>query len=143
MSYPRGVATARGWDTLVKTLARPGLTFLPWWEAFTPGRELLAELDSIRGRVDGALLLFTPDSKAMIHGRSVNIPNLNVLFEFGYFYGHFGPHRVGMVRYGKIYLPSDFGGYIYISGSGTFRQAAASAVSARIVGDFNRWVEGL
>lgn len=117
--------------------------FLPWWEAFTPGNTLLQELDVIRGKVDGALLLFSPESETTIRGNVVSIPNLNVLFEFGYFYGHFGRHRVGMLKYGDFYVPSDFGGYIHIAGSKLFKRAKTVKVGKRTTSEFNRWVAGL
>lgn len=119
--------------------ALPRALFLPWWEAFTPGRTLLEELDTIRGKVDGALLLFSPEHKAIIRGKTVAIPNLNVLYEFAYFYGHFGKQRVCMVKYGDFYLPSDFGGYIYIWGSDSFRRGRALKVRQRTIDDFARW----
>ena len=72
---------------IVKALSGPTLEFLPWWETFTPGRTLLDELDEIRGKVNGALLLFSPESNTSIRKTNYEIQNLNVLFEFGYFYG--------------------------------------------------------
>ena len=85
---------------LIKEFAGPTLAFLPWWDAFTPGRSLLEELDAVRSKVQGALLLFSPESTTTIRKKKHNVPNLNVLFEFGYFYGHFGKARVAMVKYG-------------------------------------------
>lgn len=128
---------------VVAALEQPGLVFLPWWEAFTPGNTLLQELDVIRGRVDGALLLFSPESETTIRGNSVSTPNLNILFEFGYFYGHFGKKRVGMLKYNDFYLPSDFGGYIHIAGSRFFKRAKVVKVGKRPTTEFNRWVKGL
>jgi hypothetical protein len=51
---------------IVRALSGPTLEFLPWWEMFTPGRMLLEELDEIRVRVNGALLLFSPESTTNI-----------------------------------------------------------------------------
>ncbi|MBE0528833.1 MAG: nucleotide-binding protein, partial [Thermoleophilia bacterium] len=65
---------------IVKAFTGPTLSFLPWWDAFTPGRTLLEELDAVRDQVQGALLLFSPESKSEIRGNEVDIPNLNVLF---------------------------------------------------------------
>ncbi len=128
---------------LVRAFARPGLKFLPWWNAFTPGRTLLKDLDAIRGRVDAALLLFSPESATRIRNKRQDIPNLNVLFELGYFYGHFGEARVAMVRYGDFYLPSDLGGYIHIAGSTRFRRGAAVPVGKRTMREFERWLAEL
>ena len=68
----------------------PTLTFLPWWEAFTAGRTLLEDLDEIKDRVDAAILLMSPESESTIRGNTVQIPNLNVLFELGFLSGHLG-----------------------------------------------------
>jgi predicted nucleotide-binding protein len=124
----------------VKAFTGPTLKFLPWWEAFTPGRTLLEDLDSIRERVDGAILLFSPEATTRIRRKRYYVPNLNVLFEFGYFYGHFGKQRVAMLKYGDFYLPSDFGGYIHIFGSSFFKRAAVVQVGKRTTTEFTRWV---
>ena len=36
------------------------------------------------------------------------IPNLNVLFEFGYLYGFLGKEKVAMLRYGEFYLSNTY-----------------------------------
>ncbi len=122
------------------TLKSDQIEFLPWWEAFTPGRTLLQELDAIRSRVQGAVLLFSPEAQATVRGTIVQTPNLNVLFEFGYFYGHFGKEKVAMLKYGDFYLPSDFGGYIHIAGSKSFNRGAVVKVGKRTVSEFSRWI---
>ena len=75
---------------------------------------------------------------SVIRGHLQNVPNLNVLYEFGYFYGCLGKRRVGTIKYGKVYLPSDLGGYIHIGGDRNFRRGRALKVSARIVSSFDR-----
>jgi predicted nucleotide-binding protein len=128
---------------IVKKFTTPTLEFLPWWETFTAGRTLLEELDSIRQRVNGALLLFSPESSTIIRKTEHQIPNLNVMFEFGYFYGQFGKEKVAMLKYGDFYLPSDLGGYIHIFGSKGFRRGAVCAVGRRTSLEFTRWVQQL
>lgn len=128
---------------IVKALSGPTLEFLPWWEAFTAGRTLLDELDEVRTKVNGALLLFAPESSANIRKTDYEIPNLNVLFELGYFYGHFGKEKVAMLRYGEFYLPSDLGGYIHIFGSKGFKRGAVVAVGKRTTNEFTRWIQAL
>lgn len=128
---------------IVRRFTRPGLRFLPWWDAFTAGRTLLKDLDRIRGRVDAALLVFSPESTTRIRNKRHAVPNLNVLFELGYFYGHFGERKVAMIRYGDFYLPSDLGGYIHITGSRSFRRGAAAAIGKRTEREFERWVAAL
>jgi len=126
---------------LMSSLSTEYVKFLPWWEAFTPGRTLLAELDALRTRVQGALLLISPESTSVVRGKQVTVPNLNVLFEFGFYYGAFPKERVAIVKYGEFYLPSDLGGYIHISGSASFRRGGALRVAKRTKTEFGRWVE--
>ena len=128
---------------LVKTLKSDTIEFLPWWEAFTPGKTLLDDLDAIRDEVDGALLVFSPESTTVIRKEQKFVASLNVLFEFGYFYGHFGKKKVAMVKYGDFFLPSDFGGYIWITGSSFFRRGAVVQVGQRTKTDFGRWIREL
>jgi predicted nucleotide-binding protein len=125
---------------IVRRFTRPGLRFLPWWDAFTAGTTLLEDLDRIRGRVDAALLVFSPEFAGRIRNKRHAVPNLNVLFELGYFYGHFGGRRVAMIRYGEFYLPSDLAGYIHIAGSRTFRRGRAGPVGKRAEREFARWI---
>lgn len=114
--------------------------FVPWWDAFTAGKTLLEELDLLSKKVDGALLLFSPEAEATIRGNSVWTPNLNVLFEFGYFYGQLGKDKVAMLKYGDFYLPTDFGGYIHIVGSTFFQRNHVTKVGKRTQKEFERWI---
>lgn len=117
--------------------------FLPWWDAFTAGRTLLEDLDHIHNKVDAAILLFSPEAESVVRGNSVQTPNLNVLFEFGYFYGVLGKENVAMLKYGDFYLPSDLGGYIHIFGSTYFKRGAVVQVGKRTESEFGRWVAQL
>jgi predicted nucleotide-binding protein len=128
---------------LITDLSSATLEFLPWWDAFTPGKTLLEELDNIRDKINGALLLFSPESETTIKKDTKRIPNLNVLFEFGYFYGHFGKQKVAMMKYGEFFLPSDFGGYIWIAGSKFFKRGAVVQVGKRTKRDFEKWIQQL
>lgn len=128
---------------VIKAFTSATLEFVPWWDAFTAGRTLLEDLDNIREDVDGAILLFSPESTTTIRKNRYDVPNLNVLFEFGYFYGHFGKDKVAMLKYGDFYLPSDFGGYIHIFGSTFFRRGAVVQVGKRTQQEFARWVAEL
>jgi predicted nucleotide-binding protein len=125
---------------LVAKLQAPDLEFLPWWDAFPAGRTLLDQLDTIRSRVSGAVLVLSPDLPVTVRGRSLMAPNLNVLFEFGYFYGHFDKSRVAIVKYGDVYTPSDLGGYVHIYGSTSFRGTGANKISSRTASEFRKWL---
>jgi predicted nucleotide-binding protein len=70
---------------VLKAIISPTLKVLPWWDAFTAGHTLLEDLDRIRATVGGALMIFSPEAESTVRGNTVQIPNLNVLFEFGYF----------------------------------------------------------
>ena len=128
---------------IVKKFTGPTVDFITWWEAFTPGRTLLEGLDAVRRRVDGALLVFSPESQTIIRKQKKWVPNLNVLFEFGYFYGHFGKKKTAMIRYGDFFLPSDFGGYIWITGSTYFERGKVAQVGKRTETDFTTWIRKL
>ena len=121
----------------------PTLRFLPWWDAFEPGQTLLEGLDSIAGKAQAALMIFTPESVSTVRGKLVQSPNLNVLYEFGYFCGRFGRAKVAMLKYGDFYLPSDFGGYVHIFGSTHFRRGDAVPVGPRTVREFTHWVQAV
>jgi len=128
---------------LVNALTSATLEFLPWWDAFTPGSVLLSELEQIPTQVDGAVLVFSPEAQATVRKNTVMVPNLNVMFEFGYFYGMLGHTKVVMVKYGDFYLPSDFGGYIHIFGSTFFERNKVCPVGTRTKTEFGKWLAAL
>jgi predicted nucleotide-binding protein len=70
----------------------------------------------------------------------VKLPNQNVLFEFGFFYGRFKRKRVAAIKYGSVHLPSDLGGYVHISGRRSFSENQAKSVSKKTKKDFERWL---
>ena len=117
-----------------------GVLFVPWWDNFTPGRTLLEGLDALRTEVDGAVLLLSQESNSEIRNRVQPIPNLNVLFEFGFFYGHFQKERVAIIRYGEVYLPSDLLGYVHIQGSKHFKRSGGVPVGKKTKNNFERWL---
>jgi len=124
----------------IKGCSVPDVTFLPWWDQFVAGRTLLEELSRIRSQVNRAILIMSPESFTEIRGRQRAIPNLNVLFEFGFFYNALGKDKVAVIRYGDIYLPSDLDGYIHITGSNHFKRGSAVAVGKRTKTEFGRWL---
>ena len=126
---------------LATSLSSDRVGFLPWWEAFVPGRTLLSELENIKKRVHGALLIITPDIPAIVRAKNVELTNQNVLFEFGYFYGAMSREQVALVKYGEPYLPSDLSGYIHIHGNQTFRRSSPPRISPSTRQDFLRWLE--
>jgi predicted nucleotide-binding protein len=125
---------------IAKRLEGPTVEILPWWDAFVAGATLLDNLARIAGEVDAALLVVTPESESVIRGRTVAVPNLNVLFELGYFLGRLAPGHTAMARVGDVYLPSDLGGWTHISGGSTFRRGGTVRVGRRTVSELERWV---
>jgi predicted nucleotide-binding protein len=134
-----GAARAQA-KKIVAAFETPTVQFVPWWDAFAAGDTLLANLDRIRGSVDAAVLVVSPESETTIRGNTVTIPNLNVLFEFGYFYGYFGGARVAIIRYGELYLPSDLGGYVHVFGSKFFKRSYGVPIGKRTRDEFQRWL---
>jgi predicted nucleotide-binding protein len=125
----------------IKGCSRADIEFLPWWDQFTGGKTNLVELMRIRKQIDRTIVILSPESDTKLRGRKQPIPNLNVLFEFGFFYGTLGPDHVAVVRYGQFYLPSDLGGYIHINGSKRFARGAAVKVGKQTKTEFERWLD--
>lgn len=125
---------------IVAELTSATVEFVPWWDSITPGQLLLDELEKIKQGVDGAVLVFSPESTGTIRGATKQLPNLNVLFEFGYFFGSFERRKVAMIRYGDFYLPTDLGGYVWIHGSSGFRRNGVQKVGDRTKNEFSRWI---
>jgi hypothetical protein len=117
------------------------IEYLPWWDQFQPGRTLIEELERFKRKLDGALIILTPDITASLEEGDRSIPNLNVLFEFGFFLSRFGRRRVAVVKYGEVFLPSDLDGVIPIYG-GAYNPARTVRATRRTKDEFARWVEG-
>jgi len=122
----------------------PNIEFLPWWEQFTPGCTLLEELARVRNEVNAAILLITPEAAAINNkGTEIVVPNMNVLFEFGFFYSAFGKDKVSIVKYSNVTLPSDLSGYIHIAGSKFFKHNGSVAIGKKTKQDFNKWINNM
>jgi hypothetical protein len=61
-----------------------------------------------------AFALLTPDDFVEKDGKSYFQARPNVLFELGWFYGHFGRNRVCIVKKAKTEMPSDLAGILSI-----------------------------
>jgi len=134
-------AAKRHAQAFIKGCSHLEVSFLTWWDQFIAGKTLLEDLTRIRKEIDRAILILSPDSRATLDRGDQPIPNLNVLFEFGFFYGALGPDKVAVVRYGQIYLPSNLGGYIHIVGSERFTPRRAVPVGKRTRSEFERWLK--
>lgn len=126
---------------VVEAFSSATVEFVPWWSgAFVAGNTLLQNLQKIQDTVDGAVFIFSPEIPGTVRKTDQELPNQNVLFEFGYFLGHFGHKKVCMMKYGSFYLPSDFGGYIHISGSKFFKSGAVVKPGKRTKNEFDSWI---
>ncbi len=141
-----------GSSTIAKRQARllidgcqhPNLQFIPWWDEFHAGRTLLQELTRIKNEVQAAVLIMSPEAVATnAKGNQVTIPNLNVLFEFGFFYNALGHDKVAIAKYGTVNLPSDLSGYIHINGSNFFQPNNGVPVGKKTKKEFDRWLDAL
>ena len=128
----------------IEGCANPNVKFIPWWEQFTAGRTLLEELTRIKNEVNAAVLIMTPEGVATnTKGTQIVMPNLNVLFEFGFFYGTLGKDKTIIAKYGHVDLPSDLSGYIHVSGSKFFKPNAGVIVGKKTKSEFDRWLSSL
>jgi predicted nucleotide-binding protein len=135
------IAAKRQAQAFIKGCSHPDVSFLPWWDQFIAGKTLLEELTRIRNQIDRAILILSPESNTTLRRRKQPIPNLNVLFEFGYFYSALGKDKFALVRYGQICLPSDLDGYIHITGSQRFIRGGAIKVGKQTRTEFERWLK--
>jgi predicted nucleotide-binding protein len=123
------------------------ISYVRWWEEFRAGRTLIEELERFKGTLQGAIIILTPDCEATIRRKKHFVPNLNVLFEFGYFFGALPRKNVAIVKYGDVFLPSDLDGYIPIYGGLDYdrkkKKKVAPPPSTRTKDEFFRWLENL
>jgi len=83
------------------------------------GRSVIEKFEAHANKVDGAIVLLTPDDHWVKDGTNEEIRRArqNVIFELGYFYAKFGREsgRVLLLYKGELDLPSDISGVIYIN----------------------------
>ena len=137
-------AAKRQAKMFMETYKHPNVQFVPWWDQFTAGRTLLQELTRIEGDINAAILLLTPEGVATNQkGNQIVVPNLNILFEFGFFYSALGQERVAIAKYGHVDLPSDLGGYVHVNGSKFFRPNYGVAVGKQTKKEVDRWLDAM
>jgi hypothetical protein len=78
------------------------------------GETLIRKFEEFADDCGYAFALFTPDDFVKKDGKSYFQARPNVLFELGWFYGHFGRDRICIVKKAKTELPSDLGGILSI-----------------------------
>lgn len=86
------------------------------------GRTIIEKFEDHASEADGAIVLLTPDDRWIESGTDDELRRArqNVVFELGFFYGQFGRRsgRVLVLHKGKIDLPSDIHGVVYIDITG-------------------------
>jgi predicted nucleotide-binding protein len=104
-------------EGVARFLERLGLTAIVLHEQPNSGRHIMEKLERHKD-VDFAVVLLTPDDVGAGIGeqRSLKLrARQNVILELGYFLGALGRPRVCVLYKGKVELPSDYHGIVYIS----------------------------
>lgn len=81
------------------------------------GRTLIEKFEATGARAGYAVVLFTADDVGAAKGKADELrprARQNVVFEFGFFAGAIGRHRVAVIYEPDVELPSDLGGLVYI-----------------------------
>jgi predicted nucleotide-binding protein len=108
------------------------------WNApglFVAGRAVLEQLCQRTRQVDGAVIVFGSDDKVWSRGGEFRQPRDNALIEYGLFAGCLGAPRVLICTVGRVKIPSDLGGLVYINISEDRRYIAEQ--------EFRAWLKGL
>jgi predicted nucleotide-binding protein len=61
-----------------------------------------------------AVVLLSPDDKAIANEKQINRARQNVIFELGYFIGRLGRDRVAALYKSSVEIPSDYSGVLYL-----------------------------
>jgi predicted nucleotide-binding protein len=88
-------------------------------EQSSMGRTVMEKFEDYAAQSSVAFVLLTPDDTVAIvtdSNDSKRRARQNVIYELGYFHGHFGRHsgRVILLHQGELDLPSDLAGVVYI-----------------------------
>ncbi len=118
------------------------IEYRPWWTEFQMSEIVIDELHRIKDNYDGALVVLTPDMRTTYRRKRLLLPNLNVVFEWGFFLSKFSKANIAVVKYGNVHVPSDLGGWILIHGSERFGDRVQVPVK-RTKDEFRRWLSGL
>ena len=102
-------------DTVTRFLEGLGIAVVILEEQPNQGRTVIEKFEKC-AQGDFAIALFTPDD---VGGSNDDDPQprtrQNVIFELGYFIGKFGRDRVCALIKGKVEIPSDYSGVVYIN----------------------------
>ena len=105
------------------------------------GRTIIEKFETYSGDVAFAVVLLTPDDRWDDTSRA----RQNVIMELGYFIGRLGRTRVCALHKGKVELPSDYQGVLYVEmdDSGTWKnKLAQELVQAKVPIDLSALLGG-
>lgn len=86
---------------LLKQLATPQISFLPWWDIFALHKSPLDRLEQVRHRINKALILLSADLSAPVKGTENTTLHADILFELGFFCSSLGRENVAVVNVGR------------------------------------------
>jgi predicted nucleotide-binding protein len=95
---------------VISELRNQNIEPLPWFDYFKNSRPPLQELEQISLDIDGAILIGTPEDKAIIRQKKWSQMRDNVLYEYGLFSGIIGRSKCSLIVPDKedFRIPSDF-----------------------------------
>ena len=89
------------------------------------GRTIMEELERYSTTCSFAFVLMTPDDAASGNAEKLRRARQNVIFELGWFMARLGRENVLLLSHGKIELPSDIGGILYLPFTTDVNEVAA------------------
>lgn len=106
-----GHAEAR-WREMRDLLVSWGLETVVLWEEVSSGQTIIDKFQRCANECCFAFALVTPDDSVEKDTESYRQARPNVIFETGWFFGRFGPSRVGIITQENTVLPSDLSGIV-------------------------------
>jgi predicted nucleotide-binding protein len=101
-------------ESVARFIAKLGLDPVILHEQASQGRTIVEKLEH-HGNVGYAIVLLTPDDVGGENEKDLRPrARQNVVLELGYFVGRLGRQRVCAIHRGKLELPSDYMGVIYV-----------------------------
>ncbi|MBA7593923.1 hypothetical protein ES703_00858 [subsurface metagenome] len=103
-------------ESVARVLEKLGLNPIILREKPTVGKTIIEKVEKYSD-VGFAVVLLTPDDVGYLKHKpneSMERARQNVIFELGYFIGHLGRGRVCLLKKGKVEIPSDYHGVVYI-----------------------------
>ena len=140
-----GVFVVHGRDAVTKKLVSSfikslGLVPVILHEQSNKGRTIIEKFEQ-HANVEFAVVLLTPDDVGGLQADEATLKpraRQNVIFEMGYFIGRLGRDRVCAITKGRVEIPSDYSGVLYIplDNEGSWMTALAQEMRSSVgVGD--------